>query len=71
MIILYRLACDKQITKGKANKKFCDDYCHSTYNNTIKANVNNYMKNIKNTLAKNRRIIQSILLEKEETVKVT
>ncbi len=64
-------ACNKQITNGKANKKFCNERCRATYNNTIKANVNNYMKNVKNALSKNRRIIQSLLSENEETVKVS
>ena len=67
----YCLNCRKQITKGRADKMFCGNYCRTAYNNSLKSDANNLLRNIKNALGKNRRIIKSLLSEKEETVKVT
>ena len=54
------LACRKTI-KGRADKKFCDDFCRNNYNNLLKSSDNNYVRNINNALRKNRRIIASML----------
>ena len=62
------LACDKPL-KGRADKKFCDDYCRNAYNNQLKSISNNNIRNINNTLGKNRRILESLLPEKDETAK--
>lgn len=53
------LACGK-IVKGRSDKKFCDDYCRNNYNNALKAGATNYMRNINNSLSKNRRILESL-----------
>jgi len=62
------LTCDKPL-KGRADKKFCDDYCRNSYNNQLKSISNNNIRNINNTLNKNRRILESLLPETEETAK--
>jgi len=64
------LACGKTL-KGRVDKKFCDDYCRNNYNNQQKAkgNYSSYVRNINNTLLKNRKILESILPETEETAK--
>jgi hypothetical protein len=62
------LACDKPL-KGRADKKFCDDYCRNSYNNQLKSISNNNIRNINNTLGKNRRILETLLPETEETAK--
>ena len=64
------LQCGKQL-RGRSDKKFCDDYCRNNYNNQLKAHVNNYVRNINNILAKNRRILEECLAEAEETGKTT
>ena len=64
------LACDKPI-KGRSDKKFCDDYCRNNYNNQLKVADNGIVRLINNTLAKNRRILQSLLPADKETFKVT
>jgi len=66
------LACNKTL-RGRADKKFCDDYCRSNYNNLqkIKDKPDEFVKNINNTLLKNRKILLSILPETEEMAKVT
>lgn len=64
------LACGKPI-KGRADKKFCDDYCRNNYNNQQKArgNYSNLVRNINNALLKNRKVLESILPDSEETAK--
>ncbi|MFI5129420.1 MAG: hypothetical protein ACHQFX_05490 [Chitinophagales bacterium] len=62
------LTCGKPL-KGRADKRFCDDYCRNTYNNQLKSTSNNLVRNINNALGKNRRILESILPEGEETAK--
>lgn len=64
------LACGK-LLKGRSDKKFCDDYCRNNYNNQQKAkgNYSSYVRNINNTLLKNRKILESILPVTEETAK--
>ena len=62
------LTCGKPL-KGRADKRFCDDYCRNSYNNQLKSSSNNLVRNINNALGKNRRILESILPEGEETAK--
>ena len=66
------LSCGKPI-KGRADKKFCDDACRNAYNNELKnkSNYSNYVRNINNTLLKNRRILEELLPKEEETAKTT
>ncbi len=58
------LACDKKLS-GRADKKFCNDYCRNSYNNGMKAANSPIIRNINNALIKNRRILQSLLGEEE------
>ena len=64
------LTCNKPV-KGRTDKKFCDDYCRNNYNNHLKAVCNNMVRNINNALGKNRRILESLLPQKEEMTKVS
>ncbi len=70
--IKHCLSCNKNI-KGRIDKKFCDDYCRSNYNNLQKnkGNSSEYIKSINQTLLKNRKILESILPETEEMAKAT
>lgn len=52
--------CGKQI-RGRMDKKFCNDYCRNVFNNRRNSDQNNYIRNINNTLRKNRRILESLL----------
>ena len=63
------LSCGKTV-RGRSDKKFCDDYCRNNYNNQLKAEDNNYVRNINNTLRKNRRILNDLLSEEEEIIKI-
>ena len=64
------LACGK-ILQGRVDKKFCDDYCRNNYNNHKKAkgSHSSYVRNINNTLLKNRKILEGLLPDVEETAK--
>lgn len=62
------LACEKPL-KGRVDKKFCDDYCRSSYNNQLNADNSAQVKHINAILKKNRRILESILSGKEDVVK--
>ncbi|HLT07157.1 MAG TPA: hypothetical protein VK014_06490 [Cyclobacteriaceae bacterium] len=64
------LNCSKTI-QGRADKKFCDDYCRNNYNNQLKAYTNNVIRNVNNALKKNRQILERLLPETDETTKVT
>ncbi|MFT4094251.1 MAG: hypothetical protein QM640_11480 [Niabella sp.] len=63
------LQCGKRL-KGRADKKFCDDYCRNNYNNIQKAGDENLIRNIHNTLRKNRKILAMLLKADEENIKV-
>lgn len=64
------MACGKAV-KGRSDKKFCDDGCRNVYNNELKSDSNNYVRNINNALRKNRRILIQLLPAGEETIKTT
>lgn len=62
------LSCNK-VLKGRTDKKFCDDYCRNNFNNLLKGDNNNYVRNINNALRKNRRILEALLPEQEDMAK--
>jgi len=64
------LTCNKPL-KGRADKKFCDHHCRNSYNNQLKSINNDDIRNISNTLSKNRQILENLLPATEETVKTT
>jgi hypothetical protein len=64
------LECGKPL-KGRVDKKFCDDYCRNNYNNKQKLADSGVVRLINNVLAKNRRILQSLLPADKETNKTT
>lgn len=64
------ISCGKTI-KGRSDKKFCDDYCRNNYNNQLKADTNNFVRNINNALKKNRRVLEELIPEQQEMAKTT
>jgi hypothetical protein len=63
------LACEKTL-QGRADKKFCNDYCRNAYNNQLKSSTSTIVRNINNILIKNRRILETVL-GAEEMAKTT
>ncbi len=43
---------------GRADKKFCSDYCRNAYNNRKNKAATNLIRNINNRLKKNWRILE-------------
>ncbi|MEX0810638.1 MAG: hypothetical protein WD048_00390 [Chitinophagales bacterium] len=62
------LHCGKALL-GRSDKKFCDNYCRSAYNNQMKAASNNYIRNVNNALRKNRRILEQCISNAGNTEK--
>lgn len=61
----YCLECGEKIV-GRSDKKFCSDLCRNAYNNKLNADANNLVRNINNTLRKNRRILEDICREDDK-----
>ena len=66
----FALTATKSV-KGRTDKKFCDDYCRNNYNNQLKSNTINLVRNINNALGKNRRILENLFIAGEEMAKTT
>lgn len=64
------LACG-EVLRGRVDKKFCNDYCRNNFNNLQKAKgaQSSLVRNINNALLKNRKILESLLPDTEETAK--
>ncbi len=56
-----------EVFNGRADKKFCSDLCRNAYNNKLNSDHVNHVRNINNTLRKNRRIIEDLLAGKTTT----
>lgn len=53
------LECGDPIS-GRRDKKFCCSDCKNTFNNHINADASKFVRNINNTLRKNRRILAQL-----------
>jgi|SRR5690606_23156326 len=53
------LECGEKII-GRADKKFCSDYCRNSYNNKLNTDSKNLIRNINNRLRKNYRILEEL-----------
>ncbi len=51
-----------EVILGRADKKYCSDYCRNAYNNKLNKDSKNLMRNINNRLRKNYRILDSLAL---------
>lgn len=53
------LDCGEPII-GRADKKFCNDQCRNNYNNRLNSDSSALVRNINNSLRKNRRILSEL-----------
>ena len=53
------LECN-EVVKGRADKKFCSDYCRNAYNNKINKDSKNLIRNINNRLRKNYKTLSEL-----------
>jgi hypothetical protein len=65
----YCIDCGEGLS-GRADKKYCSDFCRNNYNNKINGDVNNQMRNINNALRKNRRIMDDLSAGETVTVHI-
>ncbi len=61
--------CSKPL-RGRADQKFCDDYCRNAFNNRNNADANNYVRRVNNALRKNRRLLEASIKPGEDMGKV-
>lgn len=54
--------------RGRADKKFCSDMCRNNHHNRLTAFKNNSIRNINNTLKRNRRILDALCPAKKRRV---
>jgi hypothetical protein len=52
---------------GRADKKFCSDYCRNAHNNKINKDSKNLIRNTNNKLRKNWRILEELNPQKKGT----
>ena len=57
------LECGEKVT-GRADKKFCSDYCRNSYNNKLDVDDKNLVRNINNRLKKNYKVLCELNPEK-------
>lgn len=55
------------VLRGRTDKKFCDDYCRSAFNNKKYVLEKGFVKRVNYLLLKNRRILASYLANAKET----
>jgi hypothetical protein len=60
------LSCGEPL-KGRSDKKFCDDYCRNAYHNNLNSDENNFVRNVNNILRRNRRILEQLIPQGQET----
>jgi uncharacterized protein YvpB len=65
------LNCEKAITKGRSDKKFCDSNCKDEYNNAAKMAEGKEISKINTILKKNRRALQQLYREDNRNLKFT
>ena len=53
------LECDALVV-GRADKKFCSDYCRNSYNNKVNKDSKNLIRNVNNRLKKNHKILSTL-----------
>lgn len=59
------IECHESIL-GRLDKRFCSDQCRNSYNNKLNSDANNFVRNVNNTLRKNRRILAAVLGENDK-----
>ncbi len=60
------MECGEPI-RGRADKKFCSDYCRNAYHNQRNRDSKSLIRNINNRLRKNYRILDGFALREGKT----
>jgi hypothetical protein len=64
------ISCNRSI-HGRADKKFCNDYCRNAHHNRLNGDGNNFIRNINLSLRRNRRILESLLSPTKQIIKTS
>lgn len=64
------LSCGHHL-HGRADKKFCNDYCRNAHHNQLNSAGNNYIRNINQSLRRNSRILESLLQPARRITKIS
>ncbi len=64
------LTCGKTL-QGRADKKFCTDYCRNAFNNQLNSHENRCVRAINQRLRRNRRILEGILASGQRLTKIS
>lgn len=64
------MTCHKPL-QGRADKKFCTDYCRNAYNNQLNSHENQCIRSINQRLRRNRRILEGILAPEQRPTKIS
>ncbi|MDB5210098.1 MAG: hypothetical protein JWQ30_925 [Sediminibacterium sp.] len=64
------LSCNHHIN-GRADKKFCNNFCRNAHHNQLNSDGNNYIRNINHALRRNRRVLEELLLPAKLITKTT
>jgi hypothetical protein len=64
------LTCGTEL-RGRMDKKFCDDYCRSAYNNKLSPRNSAIVRNVNRILRRNRMILEEIMSAGEETMRAS
>jgi hypothetical protein len=60
--------CIEPLGEGRPDKKFCGDGCRNVYNNWIKKKELGEIKNIDQSLKRNRRILKKLLGNADDVI---
>lgn len=55
----YCLNCG-YVLKGRSDQKYCSDACRNSHHNQLNSDSTNLVRNINNTLRRNRRILEKL-----------
>lgn len=58
------------VIKGRRDKKFCDDFCRNAHYNKQHCDEVLLIRNIHNILRKNRRILESLLPQRQQKTRL-
>jgi hypothetical protein len=55
---------------GRLDKKYCSDFCRTSYNNRLNSDETRFMRSVNHTLRKNRRILVELNPEGKNKVNI-
>lgn len=63
------LSCQRPLN-GRIDKKFCDDYCRSAFNNKKYIQEKGFIRRVNHLLLRNRRILETCLSDSGQPIRI-